>query len=172
MQIIDTIKTLVIQTIEFIHVKGHQDNTKNIDNLEWPVKMYIYCDQLATKTLEKYKDTLEMVPMLPASIIQLKIKQRHITHHISSQIRHLWSADAQKNYLIQRHKWNNETYNDIDWELLGSTIKTFSIKKKWFIMKWIYHLLPFNERHYIFNMTSDQYCPSKCIEKENEKHFL
>ena len=56
--------------------------------------------------------------------------------------------------------------------LSGSTITTFSIKKRWFIVKWINHLLPFNERHYIFNMTSDPYCPSKCNEKENEKHFL
>ena len=57
MQIIDTLKTLVIQTIEFIHVKGHQDNTENIEELEWPVTMNIYCDQLATKALEKHKNT-------------------------------------------------------------------------------------------------------------------
>lgn len=110
--------------------------------------------------------------MLPASIIQLKIKHRHITLHIPSQIRNLLRADAQKNYLIQQHKWNNEIYNDIDWELLSSTITTFSIKKRWFIIKWINHLPPFNERHYIFNMTSDPYCLSKCNGKENEKHSL
>ena len=43
--------TLVIQTIEFIHVKEHQDDTENIDKLEWSVKMNIYCDQLAITAL-------------------------------------------------------------------------------------------------------------------------
>lgn len=118
-----------MNTVEFIHVKRHQDNTNNIDELEWPVKMNIFCDQLATKAMEKHNETLEIVPMLPASIIQLKIKQRYITHHIPTQIRQLWSEDAQRKYIMERHRLNRESYDDIDWDILGSAITTFSVKK-------------------------------------------
>lgn len=79
-----------METIEFIQVKGHQKNSEGIEDLEWPVKMKIHCNQLATTVHEKYEESLETISLLPANNIKLKIKQRNITNHILPQIRYLW----------------------------------------------------------------------------------
>lgn len=39
--------------IEFIHVKGHQDNIGDIEDLEWQVKMNMYCNEIASTVLKK-----------------------------------------------------------------------------------------------------------------------
>ena len=76
--------------------------------------MHVYCDQLAMTVLVKQKETTEHVPFLSASKVGLKIKNRHIKHHIPTQIQTLWNQEDQKKYVLTCQNLNNEIFKDID----------------------------------------------------------
>ena len=56
------------------------------------------------------------VPFLPASRIMLEINGITITSHIPSKIRKSWSIKAREKYLTNKHNWNADRFDAIDWE--------------------------------------------------------
>ena len=67
------------------HVNSHQDDDKAFQDLSWPEKSNVYCNQLATTKLKEIiDDPSRIFPFLPASQILLTINNIAITHHVSS----------------------------------------------------------------------------------------
>lgn len=172
MQIIDTLTIMNTTACKFAHVKGHQDDNIPFKNLSWPAKMNVYCDQLATKELNSISTPSGEVSLLPASRVMLMINNTTITHHIPTQIRRYWSSKAREEYLRNKHKWNYTTFDLVDWETFRSVLAKFSFLKTNFIIKWINKIIPFNLRHFQFEMVSTPMCPSGCQCEETETHFL
>lgn len=128
-QIIYTINSLNAIETKFHHMKGHQDDNANFDDIPWLVKLNVHCDQLVTEALATHSEILEHVPFLLASTISLNIKDRHITHHIRSQIWHIWSQQSHKLYTT---KHMIETLATINLELFRHTNLSFSLNEQSF----------------------------------------
>ena len=173
MQIIDTLSTIHTTISKFEHVRGHQDTEDIHHNNSLPrlVQLNIICNQIATSKL-KTLTTLQHVPHLPASQVSLTVHFQSLTHHISSQIRKIWSRKHQMRYYTKHHEWTEGAHNNIDWELFSSTIQTKKLTKQWWFSKWINHILPFHSRQEKMRLTTTDKCPSLCNCIENEQHFL
>ena len=171
MQITDTLSQLNATVCNFKHVKGHQEDTTPFDQLSWSAKLNIYCDQLATRVLCEQHKPITTVPHLPASKIALQIEQTTITHHIPSQIRRMYSRQAQRVYLTNHHKWSTNTFSSVEWDQFRRIYFSFRLQKRRFITKWVNKILPFNQRQYTWNLATSPKCAS-CYETENEHHFL
>ena len=163
MQILDTLQALNATISHFEHVLGHQDTDNNNYNDSLPrlVKLNVICDQIATSKL-KTLDTMLYVPHLPASKISLTIDLQVITHHIPLQTRRLWSKKHQMQYYTKHHEWQQGSHKNVDGELFSSTIKTRRLNKRWWLSKWINHILPFHSRQEKMVLTTTDKCPSLC----------
>ena len=174
MQINNTLVQLKAHSIILMkHVNSHQDDDKAFQDLSWPEKLNVYCDQLATTKLKEIiDDPSGIVPFLPASQILLTINNIAIRHHVPFQIRHLWGKMAHRKYLTNHHDWTDDAFDNIHWELFCQTLLSHSFKKRLFLIKWTNLILPFNQKYYSYNICGLPKCPSNCSHEKNEHHFL
>ena len=111
------------------------------------------------------------VPHLPASLIGLNVNNTTIIHHIPTQIRSFFGKQQQRIYLTKHHQWSSSTFDTIHWDQFRSIYFAHRLNKRRFITKWINKILPFNQRHYLWNLAHSPRCPS-CSHDKDETHFL
>lgn len=154
-------------------MKSHEDDNKDKEDQTWPEKLNIYCNQLATRTFNTILHSLSgHVPFLPASQIMLSINNTAITHHIPSQIRHLWGQIAQQHYLTNQYFWEPHAFDTVHWEVFCKNLLSNMFNRHLFYIKWTNLLLPFNQKYHWFNICLSPQCPSRWQNKETEHHFL
>jgi hypothetical protein len=172
MQILDTLQTLDTD-VTLCHVKGHQDDTIPTAELPWPAQLNIRCDALASTELRRISNISPIVPFLPASTVSLTVQGKTLTHHIPSQVRQLHSALQQRPYLEKHHKWETGTFDMVNWDLLRSCLTDLSTVVRFFFVKWINLILPFQSQQHKFNQSPSPACPSRCgATIEDASHFL
>ena len=172
MQILDTL-SLLATTAHLKHVKGHQDDSLLPEELPWPAKLNVRCDTLATEELQHIEHPTPLVPFFPASLVSLTVQGSTLTHHIPSQLRHLYSKLAQRPYLEKHHQWSTGVFDTIHWDLLRSCLTVFSTVLRLFFVKWINSLLPFQAQQHKFKQSPTPACPSRCgASVEDASHFL
>ena len=86
MQILQTLQSLLPKNHILKHVKGHQDNETQLEQISWKAKLNVYCDFIATRELQVIQHQRTSIPLLPASKIKLDITGTTITHHIALKI--------------------------------------------------------------------------------------
>jgi hypothetical protein len=96
-----------------------------------------------------------------------------ITHHLPTQIRQHYGKRLQVAYLCKRHEWEAPQFDTVDWDLFRLAILQFSLPKRFFLIKWTNHLLPFQSQQFRFHQSTSSSCPSSCgTGHEDEIHFL
>jgi hypothetical protein len=172
MQILDTL-ALLSTKVTLRHVKGHQDDTVPTAELPWPAQLNIHCDALASAELQRIPTPSPLVPFLPASKVSLTVQGNTLTHHIPSQVRQLHSAIHQRPYLERHHKWNPGIFDTVNWDLLRACLLDLSTVVRFFFVKWINLILPFQSQQYKFSQSPSPACPSRCgAVSEDATHFL
>jgi hypothetical protein len=66
-------------TVQFIHVKSHQDDDTEIHLLTWDAQMNVHADHLATDYLENYAEPSKIIPFIRPSQASLTINSETIT---------------------------------------------------------------------------------------------
>jgi hypothetical protein len=172
MQILDTLSTLDTK-VKLAHVKGHQDDSLPQEELPWPAQLNIRCDTLASKELVRIQSPTPLVPFLPASKVSITVQGQSLTHHIPAQVRQLHSALTQRPYLERHHQWAMGVFDTVNWDLLRTCLTSFSTVIRFFFVKWINILLPFQSQQYRIKQSPSPVCPSRCgAAVEDATHFL
>ena len=172
MQILDTLSILATK-VTLQHIKGHQDDSAIPEDLPWPAQLNIRCDSLASDELALIQTPTPLVPFLPASLVSLTVQGKTLTHHIPSQVRQLHSVLTQRPYLERHHDWAIGIFDTVDWNLLRSCLTGLSTVVRFFFVKWINLILPFQSQQFKFNQSPSPICPSRCgAATEDASHFL
>ena len=159
--------------VQFVHVKGHQDQDTSWNRLSWPAKLNVTCDRIAGRYLRPRDSPIHSVPHLPASSVALEIKGTTITHHIPTHLRTAAGLLDYKDHCANRCQWDDlSVFDSIDWELYHSTHRRFSFLKKLFLTKWLHDLLPLQARQFKISQSPSPLCPSSCGCTETRPHFL
>jgi hypothetical protein len=118
-----------------IHIKGHQNKKKAIEELPWPSQLNCRCDTLATEILLSYAEPeLDVMYPLPACPAYLICNGTYITSKSIKYIEDLTNEQPLHEYHKQRYGWTEQTFRDIDWDAfrtarrLKTTSKTFTTK--------------------------------------------
>ena len=154
-------------TIQFHHVRSHQDRTAPDHTLSLPAQANCRADQLATNANEQCTSH-PSAPLYPASQCRLNIHNKTITRRLFHSLHHHTFANTLKRYIIKSRSWEDETA--LDWSLFSSICLQQSTRLNFYI-KWIHRCLPVGSVLHIWNPSSCPFCPA-CGERETHIHFL
>ena len=174
MQIIDTIRLLNIN-LRYHHVKGHQDDDgpANEDSpLSRQAQLNVACDHLATAALQIALPS-PLVTFLPASRVAVTIEGQSINRKIPRSVRTLIGRRRQLSSFTRRYGWTSVQFDQIDWPTYRSATSKLSLKKRFFVIKWLNDILPFQARMHKFGQSSLAGCPEVCgCDSEDHAHLL
>ena len=107
----------------FQHIKGHQDDNTAYGRLSLKAQLNVDADRLADAYIAQNPNhPYHTVPLLPTSGGQIHLPGGTITHNFKHTLGCARTEQPLKDYLCQRHSWDEETLDTIDW--LGSPQKS------------------------------------------------
>jgi hypothetical protein len=156
-----------------LHVKGHQDDRANYQELTLPAKLNVDADELAGKFLEDNPDLdYSRVVLLPTSGVQLNLQVGTITYDLKHKLKEARTTEPLKDKLCHKQGWSEDTFQDIDWEAHRRAINR---NQKWKItlVKYLHKCLPVGKlvRHYD-KVKYRAECPSCTCILEDDDHVF
>ena len=102
---------LQIQNPQFqiIHVRGHQDDVKTIEELDIPAKLNIKAD-----IAETTKSRTPINTHLLSAPFAIYIKGRYIPYQFERELRHQHFSEEGKQFLMQKYAWRLQTFQSIN----------------------------------------------------------
>ena len=101
------------------HIKSHQDDCRDYNDLPWQAKLNCDCDQMAVAShkCQICLDTMQKRYDMPSGhIASLEIDGLIITSHVATAIKEASYRREFTEYITQRADWQDkETYHTIDW---------------------------------------------------------
>eukprot|EP00957_Ditylum_brightwellii_P012799 967489-Ditylum_brightwellii.AAC.1 len=97
------------------HVKSHQDDDKDEDNLDLPACLNVAADNLATIICIQYGQLLPVVSRVAVNSVQLHTTDGVIFSHYSKHIQDYATTPGLKHYLQTKNEWTEEAISSIDW---------------------------------------------------------
>jgi hypothetical protein len=130
-------------TLNFIHVKSHQDNDTAVHLLPWAAQMNVHADHLVTDYLDNYAEPSKILPFIRPSQASLTIQGETITRRFANRLRQAASSPNLHNHIILRNHWTVEIFQSINWEALGKkALATLEHITQIFITKFAHEHLP------------------------------
>lgn len=168
-QIVSTIKKLQIINI-FINVQYIKAHQEIDENSTVQAKIHHWVDIWAGEahTLPEPRNPLR----LPSMQAQLFLDNKIVTGQYKRNIRMEYYGPDLKQYLIRKNKWSENTFNDIDWNSLGSAIKSMSYHDIIRCQKISHNLLATNEREAKWYEHRSSACASCQQSLETFDHIL
>ena len=119
------------------HVKGHQDDKINYNDLDVKAQLNIDADSIATATATITINTHAI--SLPFAIY---INNKYIHHHPDHSIR----IDSHKHeaqiFLQNKYTWSTKIFHSINWDSHSSCLISLPNSLKRFSLRFIHHRLP------------------------------
>jgi hypothetical protein len=106
------------------HVKSHQDEEREYDDLTRPEQLNVQADHRATEALDELRadDTITEFQYLPA---ELPCDSTGISHyHEIRTLRTEFTEYELRAYLQRRNDWSDKVYDSISWPLPISQCRT------------------------------------------------
>jgi hypothetical protein len=173
LQILDTIRLLAI-TLAYTHVLGHQDGdaANEASPLTRKATLNVECDRLASAALSSAQPA-PIVNFLPASVVSVTVAGQTVTRKLPCSIRTIVGRRRQLTSFKRRYKWTEAQFDAIDWPQFRSSTYKFLLTKRFFIIKWLNDLLPFQARMLKYGQSSLAGCPDDCgCASETHQHLL
>ena len=137
------------------HVKGHQDDEKDFDELPLMVQSNILADQYAGEFQEERGQPRPQVPMLPTTRCQLTIAGKTVTRAMKKQLYQHHALKRIKPKFMQLHHINNEDL--FDWTNFHAAVARFP-HQRW-IKKFLTETLPSDYVRAHYGRISQGTCP-------------
>ena len=159
---------LQIQNPQFqiIHVRGHQDDVKTIEELDLPAKLNIEAGIAATTKARTPINT-----HLLSAPFAIYIKGRYIHYQFERELRQQHFSEEAKQFLMQKYASNLQTFQSINWHIHNTSIRDIRYTQKRFIKRFIHQRLPVGK----INFTLEHRCPYCDMtqnQNTNHDHFL
>lgn len=166
-------------TVEYHHVKAHQDTTPVKDtkgkavSLTKAAKLNIICDKMAEE--ERNKPTPGHEPKLnPEMAINTKIyfESKGIVNinKLCVQIHKHTHEDAQIKYLKEKNGWDQHTFDTIDWNAHERAFKSLTECELFDVSKVMHRWLPVNTRLNKFDCADNPSSNCPVCTKAQETH--
>jgi hypothetical protein len=163
-------------------VKGHQDDHKEWHELSISAKANCLADAVCTETHQQPLHRVGLFPTwVPGQRAALFHNGRLVTKKIDDYIMKASTADRHREYLKDRsmridpkiaNKWTDETFHDIDWFPLESSLKSMPFGVRIQISKYMVNWTPTG--HHLANIdnSNDRRCFACQNLKEDVDHVL
>jgi hypothetical protein len=159
-------------TIEFIHVKSHQDKDTEVHLLPWNAQMNVCTDHLATDFLDNYAEASKIIPFIRPSQASLTIQGETITRRFANRLRQAASGPPLRERIIIRNHWTAETFTSINWEAPGKALDTLEHSTQIVIIKFAHGHLPTRKHMLRIGEAETDKCPACIHNMEDEWHIL
>jgi hypothetical protein len=157
------------------HVKGHQDDDKEYDQLSYPSQINVDCDTLAGDFLTNPPDDLPArtsAPFIPSSLAALYIDNCLVTTDYSNRIRLATNGAELRRYIIGKTHWTDYTFDSVDWDAHGSALAQQSRSAQVRLLKFMHGWLPTMKRQKRYRLSSSSRCPICKTRRESQSHIL
>ena len=171
MQIRDAEQDIKPLVVDYHHVKSHQDNKDDYDDLEDDAKLNTQCDILCNEQLERMEkeNRLPRFNTFPACPVYLEIHNGMVNANEQKLLRESIGREELTQYYREKYKWSQATYNQINWEEFGRARRRNETTKR-YITELCCRWLPTNYRMNMSEGISPK-CPL-CAETETNDHLF
>ena len=116
MQIKAAANDILPLVVDFMHVKAHQDDNREYDELEDDAKLNKQCNDLATEQLERMEaeNRLPRFNTLPACSVYLETKNGLVNGNEQNHLRQAIGREELTSYYRERYHWTQSTYDQIN----------------------------------------------------------
>jgi hypothetical protein len=160
--IVDVLHRLPVK-FSYNHVKGHQDEEMDVEDLPWEAQMNCHADAYATDYLENWSEPSKIVPFIPASNASIAIDGVTVTSHLARRLRQAASSPALEEHIMLKNGWNDWIFNSIDWDVQAKALNTLEYTQELFVTKLAHDLLPTRRHMHRIGKAESDLCPS-CLE--------
>ena len=155
--------------------KGHQDSIAVYDTLPRDARMNIDAEFLATRyRLHGKAKSSRHIDHYPEQRISISIQGVRLTSQIDSCILNHVNGYHLKQYMFDRKKWDEDTWNSIDLGLCDQHIRTLSSSQRVLHMKMVHDQLPLGIRRHQCSLSkadSLKQCPCCNSNIKDNQHF-
>lgn len=133
-------------TWEFHHVKAHQDDTKDFEDLSFHEQLNVIADDQAKQHMAWMKHNNVIFPNVPTRIFNEKCTilwqqpdgtQYKIGSKLESTLQRLITQTTIRQYWTDHQKFHHNDQQDIDWSSLNTGINGLPSTRKRWLSKWM-----------------------------------
>jgi hypothetical protein len=95
-----------------------------------------------------------------------------VSADIETTLRNASTSGDLRNYLQQKHNWNDTTVELVDWHIHGQALKSLNSNQRKTITQVIHGWLPLNGHPGMHLQNNNLTCPECHIERETQYHFF
>jgi hypothetical protein len=166
---ISTDETATTMTLD--HIKGHADDHQEYNKLSLLQQLNVDADRLANEYIQQHWDKeYQHVRLLPASGIQLQLKQGTITYHHKRRIKEASVEENQRKHLCKKTGWSQETFDTVAWEVHRRALNRLS-KRKTILIKYLHDITPVGKQVHRYDPKYPAQCPSCDEPIETQEHL-
>ena len=147
--------------LTLLHVKGHQDDLSDQNDLPFPAQLNVQADLLATEFQQATAHVTDQGPMIPGTGCHLLIENQFIPSYHRRKIRTKRGQRKLLRYIQERHQLSEADVSHIDWDSHARAINTLQHKSNTFIVKFLSRKLPVGKQVHRYNPAAyPSTCPS------------
>ena len=163
-------------SFDFIHVKSHQDNNVNYQDLSIDAKINVQCDQYVTKYYREPMSNcvphMTKIPHYPSQKISISNLYTRLTTSYRSNIHKYKIGHEAENQCSKTWRIPKASLKYIDWENLRKEIKSKRGFKRFRLSKAIHRQWPTMDREHKWKRAPNDLCPMCTQEKETILHIF
>ena len=135
-------------------------------------QLNVDADHIAGAYIEQHPDDdYTQAPLYPQSGAQLDLCHGTITYKLKRELRWARNEPDYSKYMLDKHKWTENTYSEIDWESHRRALNR-KHKDRTIITKYLHHITPVGYRVHKYDPKYPQQCPSCPEPVEKQDHLL
>ena len=151
------------------HVKAHQDDDIEFENLPIEAQLNVICDTNANKVRTGEIPSHKATTPYPGAKAMLIIDGQWITTKYEEQITEACTSKQHCEYACKKFNWTTHQYHTVLWDTIGRTRKRYKMTENIRIMKLMYEWTPLGRKNYDFHHEPN--CPCCGFEIETIAHM-
>lgn len=154
----------------FVHVKGHQDDTRAVCDLSVPAQLNVCADSLATMACQQH-DCNVRCPVLLGSKVQFLLHDDLVKTKCKQKIRFSDRAPMLQQSMMKREGWSESVFNMVDWTSFSQALKDHRTHESTLI-KSGHHQLPVGRLLHKRDGKHSHACPTCGRDNETWQHLF
>ena len=175
---IKKLRTILPFEVTAKHVKGHQDDLLDFDELDRLAQLNVMMDIDAKSLLEILEqnpsphELHDNYPSHPHSMILPSVNEQQICETMSKTIYSMITDRAILEYWVEKERFCEDDIPKIDWDNQAKAMKLSPLSTRRFISKWASNWIGTGENMKKWNIRPHGYCPFCKNDNENTHHIL
>jgi hypothetical protein len=153
------------------HVKGHQDNLRDVRKLTFPSQLNVQADSLATTFQRASNHATDRGLLIPGTGCHVLIENQFIPSHHRRILRTRRGHSQLMKYIQQKHQLSEIAVSRIDWTSHAQVIRHFQTISNIFMVKFLIKWLHVGKQIHRYNPAAySSQCPSCSCAIEDFDH--